>query len=140
MLFAVSLAACSGATSPDLELTAARLRWQQRQPASYDITVSRSCECTPASIGPVVVAVRDGVVVSRTYVATGAPVAPTLADVFPAVEGLFAIITDAQRRHAASVVVHYDGELGFPSVISIDYNRQAVDDEFSISANNFVAR
>lgn len=137
---AVTLAACRGTTAPDRELRAAQVLWNQRGPASYDITVSLSCECTNEMTGPVVVSVRDGLVTSRTYVSTGATVGLSYAEHFLTVEGLFRKIDDARSRNPASLEVRYDPAFGFPSLISIDYNRQYADDEIVYRAYDFHER
>jgi hypothetical protein len=140
LLVTAVIAGCSGATAPDRELKAARALWQQRHPASYDITIARSCECTAEMGGPVIVSVRDGVVVSRTYVATGAAVGSSYTELFPTIDGLFARIDDARSRNAASLDVNYDSEFGFPALIAIDYDRVMVDDEISYRATDFQLR
>jgi hypothetical protein len=132
------LAACSGTTAPDRELRAARALWNQRGPTSYDITVARYCECL--SSGPVLVSVRDGLVVSRTYLSNSTDVGLEYAEGYPTIEGLFGRIDDARRQHAASVDVQYDPSFGFPSMISIDYSRPAVDDEVTYRAYDFHQR
>jgi hypothetical protein len=134
------LAACNGTTAPDWELRAAQARWSQRGLPSYDITVSRGCECLPESTGPAVVSVRDGIVVSRTYVSNGAPVGLAYAESYPTVEGLFKKIDDARRQNPASLEVDYDPTFGYPRRIAIDYDRQMVDDEIVYYASDFHQR
>ncbi len=123
------LAACGDATGPGGGLSAARARWAQRGPTSYTVTVLRGCECLPEMTGPVVIIVRDGAVVSRTYVATGAPVASPLAEQFPSVEQMFARIVAARRADVARLQVVYDPALGHPVRVSIDPDAMVVDDE-----------
>ena len=84
--------ACSSGTAPAGELSAARSRWERSAPASYTVTIARSCECLPEMTGPVVVTVRNGVVDSRQYVRSGATVTTSYVSLFPGVDGLFAII------------------------------------------------
>jgi len=137
---ATMFGACGGPTAPERQLQAARLKWERARPAAYTITVARWCECTQEMSGPVVVAVRDGAIESRTYVASAAAVGPTYADLFPSIDGLFERIDDAHRRRAASVEVTYDPEFGFPVTISIDYDRVMADDELTYRATNFQPR
>ena len=59
----------------------------------------------------------------------GASVPKGYAALFPDVEGLFQLIADAQAQHYYKVDVEYDSELGFPTKISIDANKEMVDDE-----------
>jgi len=137
---AVTVGACDGPTAPERQLQAARLKWERTRPAAYTITVARFCFCTQEGSGPVIVSVRDGVVESRTYVNSGAAVAPTYADYFPTIDGLFEVIEDARRQGAYAINVTYDPARGFPVVISIDYERATADDELTYRATNFQPR
>lgn len=129
-LAAVSLA-CGDSTSPEEgDLRAARRRWETAGRLSYSFTLSRSCECTPEMAGPVRVTVQDGAVVSRVYVSGGGPVPPVLESAFPSIDGLFELIEEALRQNAYSLDVRYDATLGYPTIISVDYDRQIADDEF----------
>jgi hypothetical protein len=137
---ATILGACDGPTAPERKLQAARLKWERTRPAAYTFTVAVYCFCTQEGSGPVIVSVRDGIVESRTYVATGAAVAPTYADYFPTIDGLFEVIEDARREGADEMNVTYDPARGFPVVISIDYVREMADDELTYHATDFQPR
>jgi len=116
----LSAAACnSGSTAPANELTAARTRWARVGPAAYTYAISRSCECLPEMSGPVIVMVRNGVVESRQYTRSNAAVPAQYAELFPAVEGLFAIVDDAIRNGTTPLSVQYDLTLGFPTRIAL---------------------
>jgi hypothetical protein len=116
----LSGAACnSGSTAPADSLAAARARWARSAPAAYTYTIRRSCECLPESAGPVSVAVRNRVVVSRQYTPSGAAVTAQYADIFPAVEGLFAIIETAIANGAKPLSVEYHPTLGYPTRIAL---------------------
>jgi hypothetical protein len=65
------------------------------------------------------VTVRNGAVESQQYVSSGAGVAPQYAPVFPAVEGLFAIIDDAIRNDTKPLTTKYDPTLGYPTRIAL---------------------
>ncbi|MGH7678980.1 MAG: DUF6174 domain-containing protein, partial [Gemmatimonadaceae bacterium] len=90
----------------------ARNRWRERGPASYQMTLQRSCECLPSDAGPFVVTVRNGVVESRTYPQSNTSIPEHLADVFPSVEGLFVMIEHAINERWPVVTVTYDRALG----------------------------
>ena len=116
----LSGAACnSGSTPPVDDLTEARARWARVGPAAYSYTIQRSCECLAEGIGPVLVTVRNGIVESRQYTQSGAPVSPQYNDTFPAVEGLFDIIDGAMRNGTKPLTVQYDPALGFPTRIAL---------------------
>jgi hypothetical protein len=116
----VLLGGCSsGTTAPADSLAAARARWARYAPTAYSYVIQRSCECLAESAGPVTVTVRNGAVESQQYVSSGAGVAPQYAPVFPAVEGLFAIIDDAIRNDTKPLTTKYDPTLGYPTRIAL---------------------
>ena len=116
----VLLAACgSSSTGPADSLAAARARWVRNAPASYSFTIRRSCECLAETAGPVTVVVRNGAVESRQYVSSGSSVAAQYAQIFPAVEGLFAIIDDAIKNGTKPLTTQYDPTLGYPTRIAL---------------------
>jgi hypothetical protein len=116
---ALSAGGCGASTSPVAGHSAARARWERGAPASYTMTVSRSCECLPEMSGPVAVVVRDGTVESRHYVRSGTAVTAEYAALFPTVEGLFALVDAAAREGVTPLEVRYDVALGFPTYIAL---------------------
>jgi uncharacterized protein DUF6174 len=136
-VLAAGVYACNLVTSPNEHLSAARRRWAQGGPASYSVTLFRSCECTPEMSGPVVVDVRNGVVQARHY-PTGGVVPPAIAPSFPNVDGLFDLIESARRQKAHRLEARYDRELGYPVWLVIDYDARIADDEFTFSVMEFV--
>ena len=59
---------------------------------------------------------------------------------YDTIEDLFAVIQRAIDTRADSISVDYDPVLGYPSRITIDYIRLAVDDELGIEVSQFEAR
>lgn len=118
--FALFATACGSDTltgPEDFEM--AHMRWSQRGPESYTITVNFSCYCSiPA--GPVDVTVRDGVVTSRRYVASGAEVSAANAQAFPSVDELFDSVGAALRANKQPFELEFDAQWGYPSRVAID--------------------
>ena len=119
VLSAAVLACGVSPTGLMLALASAQERWERHEPAAYRMTIHRSCECLPEMSGPVVVSVRDGIVISRQYVPSGTPVTTTYAELFPAVEGLFALIDGALRDGVRPVDPRFDERLGYPTRFSL---------------------
>ena len=140
VIILVGVAACGDVTAVDRRIGMLRSFWEGQRPASYRITVSRSCECMSETSAPAVVEVTNGVVTSRHYVHTGEPVPPQYAGSFPTIDGLFEIIEAARRDRVARLDVTYDPTYGYPSRISIDHVANMVDDEVVISARGFEPR
>ena len=114
------LAGCgSSSTGPADSLAAARARWARNAPTAYSYTIQRSCECLAETAGPVTVVVRSGAVESRQYVSSGGSVAAQYAPIFPAVEGLFAIIDNAIKNGTKPLTTQYDPTLGYPTRIAL---------------------
>ena len=133
----IAATACQNGTGPKWGASAAQARWNERRPVSYRYTVSRSCECAPESLGPVIVTVTNGAVQSRRYSSTGADVPQTYAESFPTIDELFEIIDEARRDRVAHLDVDYDPTWGFPTRISIDRDAGTVDDEILYTVSAF---
>ena len=134
-----ALVSCSSLAGPKAELAEARVRWSQRGPSSYVMTVVRGCECTPLMTGPVVITVQNDVVVSRIYKNSGAAVTADYFQLFPAVDGLFEAIDTLHGEEPHDIHVDYDQSLGYPVSISVDRNKDYVDDEFTVRISGFTA-
>lgn len=135
----LATAACAPTGPDDADsLRVGMQRWAERAPSSYQIVLQRSyCECLPEWLIPVRVTVRDREVHSVINVETGDPVTTDLYHAMT-VEQLFAVVADALDQNAHRVIVEYDQEWGYPRDIYIDYDREMVDDELSITAQDLV--
>lgn len=107
--------------------------WRASRPSVYTYGLFRSCFCPVEYLGPVTVGVVEGRAVSARYTDSGEPVVADAVELFPSVDGLFAILTDALDRDADSVSVDWDEDTGIPLEIFIDYLRSAADEEVGYS-------
>ena len=107
----------------------ARLRWRAGGFPDYSLTLTHDCFCGVEGRGPVVVIVRFGEVVSRTYEGTGAPVPEDRARFFPDVEGLFDFIEDALDQDPASIRAEFHPSLGYPTLVFVDFRENVADEE-----------
>lgn len=139
-LCALLAAACSSPTEPGDQrelLERNRARWSRAGVVDYRYTVSRLCECSAESTGPVVVEVRQGEIEERRYT-TGATVDPQFAELFRTVPGFFDLIEEALDQEAAGLSVSYDRRYGHPVSIQIDWVAGIADDEVSYRITDFV--
>lgn len=113
----------------------ARARWVASGIRDYRFEFRQQCECGPALADAAVVEVRGGAVTRVSYRDSGGEASSDARALFPTVDGLFDRIEDAIQRNAASLTVSYDGALGYPTLISIDYDLQVIDDEVAIDAS-----
>lgn len=133
---ALAIGGCRETTSPGESLAFARARWLARGVASYDMVLGKACECVPGTSGAVAISVRDGVVISRTYL-NDAPVPPEYAEAFPTVPELFEIIGAAVQAGTHPLDVRYDPVYGYP--IRAGLGNVAADAPL-YTISNFVAR
>ncbi len=140
MVLALATLGCVNPTSGQrTELDAARARWQSAGLTSYRYTIARSCFCAAEVTRAVTVVVRAGAVASRTYVDTGAEVAPSLASSFPTVDGLFAELEEAVSRRPTVMTAAYDTVDGHLLLVFIDFVANVADDEISLTLTEFAA-
>lgn len=137
---AILLTGCRSATGlagERLELASARALWQGERPPSYRYHFRNECgECLPEWRRPVIIRVRSGTIDLVTDAETG--VAPAFERDWPTVDSLFAVVEHAIEQRAAVLTVEYDRALGYPTLISVDYSRAVVDDEFALVARELV--
>jgi hypothetical protein len=124
----------TGNDDEDSALDRAELRWSGSGVQDYQIVVQNLCFC--GYIRPVRITVRFGAVVSRVDAETGEPV-PTYGENVRDIAGLFDLIRDAIAQDAHSLDVKYDATYGFPTLITIDYIRNAIDDELTVKTSEF---
>lgn len=110
--------------------------WEAAAPDAYRYQLSRACFC--ASAGDFVVTVEDGVVVSarRTQ---GDTVPHSDLQYLETVDDLFATVQRAIEDEAYRFRVEYHPELGYPTLIDLDPDRNIIDEEIWLVAGNLTA-
>jgi Family of unknown function (DUF6174) len=114
------------------DLNRARRQWEAQGLEDYRFVMRRLCFCGQEIVAPVVVEVSDGSVESQRYQETEEAVEARHADLWPTIEGLFALVQDAIDRDAFRIEVEYDRERGHPVSIGIDYQENVVDEELGV--------
>lgn len=129
--FALLIQGCSlFSTSDRGDLNDARARWERAEIRNYDFTLSLSCFCEG---GGYAVSVRDrDIVTAEPLNGQSSGMQAELA-----VEDLFDVIINALAEDVDVLEVEYDGGLGYPTLISIDYFTDAVDDEITYTISDF---
>ncbi|MGB7859594.1 MAG: DUF6174 domain-containing protein [Acidimicrobiia bacterium] len=130
VVFALLLGACSDGAESDLET--AENRWKDSDVTDYEMQVRLACFCPPDVSGPFDITVRNEEVNEVQF--GGVAIEPTGATPTMAftVEGLFGIVRE--NLSADELAVTYDDDLGYPTLIEIDEDAEAVDDEWRVSA------
>ncbi|NND70241.1 MAG: hypothetical protein HKN43_01550 [Rhodothermales bacterium] len=97
----------------------------------YEITIG--CFCTIAGDTPARVTVLDDSVSAAIRLRDNVDISSQQLAFIPSIEKLFDIIREATGGEADEIEVTYDRQRGFPTSVSIDYIKDAVDDEISYS-------
>lgn len=136
LLLLTTAATCPTEPAGDAELREARRRWTSQGLVHYRYDYQRSCFCIREATRPVTIEVRAGAVVSVIDRETGASLPleafgrrwPTVADLLDEVERA---VEEADRLE-----VTYDPTTGHPASVSIDWLRNAADDETAFTAGD----
>lgn len=139
ILLVFILAACSAGGT---ELSRNQQTWEGANISHYRFELNLSCFCAFRNQMPITVEVRDDEVVS-VLGPDGNPI--TASDPsyeyfvkYATIDRLFAELeTVIANNEAGEVVVKYDATLGFPTEASIDYIKEAIDDELYIGVSGF---
>ena len=156
-----SVLACNNA-EPDpmlaraqVELDRHRSLWEQTRPNTYTYEYNAVCECSDNLGGTVKVTITNGDVESAAYADPRAT--PWLSGVnrYLTIDSLFDVIQDAITGEAGQpivwhtnaitgkadqLIVSYNSEFGYPANIAIDYNVNAIDDEYYLTATAYSPR
>ncbi|WP_456441646.1 DUF6174 domain-containing protein [Psychroserpens sp.] len=120
------------------ELNANRQLWQSSQLKNYSINERLSCFCGGLLEWNLYVkdGVKDNVVFDESQLLPNQTHDDVLNNA-KKVEEAFNFIGDLLNQNVASLLIEYDAEYGFPTLISIDYNADFVDDEIAYTYTNF---
>jgi hypothetical protein len=116
-----------------------RALWVSQDISHYRFQLQVGCFCAFMDLMPLSVEVRDGQVVSLLD-ASGRPVPAgrlEMLERYAGIDKLFELVDQAISGKADEVMVFYDTTYGFPSQVSIDYIKLAVDDELGLQVRNF---
>jgi hypothetical protein len=116
-----------------------RALWESQNISHYRFQLQVGCFCAFMDLMPLSVEVRDGQVVSLLD-ASGRPVPGDRLEMlerYAGIDKLFELVDQAISGKADKVTVTYDPTYGFPTQVSIDYIKLAVDDELGLQVSNF---
>lgn len=111
--------------------------WTSLDIQNYDFVYHVSCFCGANGPNPVKLSIRDGVVSSAAPVGTYVGPMPALST-YPTIDSLFVILEKAQRDSPGGVTVDFDPTYHYPTSISIDPVKNAVDDEVTYTVGSFL--
>lgn len=134
------LLACSilGGSS---ELKTNQGKWEQAAISHYSYQLNVSCFCAFMDQMPVTIEVKDGEVISMTKpdgtaIQPGDPLYDTVSP-YATIDRLYSALEADTSGRADEVTVTYDQTYFYPSIIYIDFIKNAMDDELHLEVGNF---
>ncbi len=139
LFLAIVLAACSGLGKSDFERN--QEKWQDANISHYRFNLFVGCFCIFTQDMPLVIEVKDGEIVSMEY-QSGNLLDDSNREYFSkfaTIDRLFSELEADLGGAADEVTVTYDSTHGFPTEMSIDFIKEAADDELYFTVSGFEA-
>jgi hypothetical protein len=132
----LTLSACGGGSAFQQNQD----KWEGQNISHYRFTVAVSCFCPFANL-EVTYEVQNGQVVSQSvHSSPDNPIDEAQVSDFyrsyNTIEKVFGYV-DGAIKDADETTVEYDPTYGFPATVSVDWIKQAVDDEMYLTLSNF---
>ncbi len=130
--------ACSNPTSPEeARLTTAQRRWETTRPASNSYSMQQRvvCFCVTGAT-PFQVTVTSGAVTRAVNLTTGESMSVPLLTIFRTIDQLFTQAREGLKADGVVKSMAFDATLGYPTTLSLDPLRDAVDDEVTYITSN----
>ena len=125
-------------------------QWNETKSNDYEFTFNVGCFCpayTPARIivqADTVYKILNPGTEDSLMVQTGENTFQYAGDVYSesykTIDELFDVIINARKQNATKIDVKYNSTIGYPESISIDYIKDAIDDEVGYSVSNYISR
>lgn len=110
-------------------------KWLALAIHNYSYDYERQCFCGDA--GTYRITVRNDAITTVVNKGTGQSVATSATDFWYTIPELYDYLIEATRR-ADDIFVHFDLAAHLPETVSIDFIKNAIDDELALVVSNFV--
>ena len=110
--------------------------WEASGINHYELEVQKLCFCLPDAVRLMVFEVEDNVIKSVRYADSGDEVDTGLYNQYNTVDGMFKLVEEAFQTDPAEISVAYNEKFGYIKELTIDYQENIADDEFTIIASN----
>jgi len=138
----LALAACTAvgnAMGSQSEIEQNQEKWQNANISHYRYNLFISCFCIFTQDMPLIIEVQDGEVVSMEFQSGNEIDASNheLFDKYATIDRLFDELEADLNGGADEVIAKYDPTYGFPTEVTIDFVKEATDDELYLTLSNF---
>jgi hypothetical protein len=114
-----------------------RRRWDQLSLADYTFDFIRSCFCGGPAGDTIRIVVRGDSIVSATNLSPQNPPQPLPDSWSVTIDDLFDELQQAIDRDADEFNIEFDPQYHYPRNVTIDYIKNAIDDEMSFKITRF---
>jgi hypothetical protein len=131
--------ACDDPVSPEITaLMSAEAQWHAAQPASNSYIIQQAVNCFCIDGGTVFEVTVTAGTITVVRRLPGLEVVPVDQYArFRTIDQLFDEIRAALKKDGVLLHVEYNSSMGYPTVVSLDPVRNAVDDEVAYQTSNF---
>jgi hypothetical protein len=136
----LALAACTAVgNAMGSEIEQNKEKWQDANISHYRYNLSITCFCIFSQEMPLIIEVQDGEVVSMEYqsgneIDTGSR---ELFEKYATIDRIFTELEADLNGAADEVIAKYDTTYGFPTEVTLDFVKEATDDELYLNISNF---
>ncbi|RPJ25750.1 MAG: hypothetical protein EHM33_13640 [Chloroflexi bacterium] len=135
----VACTAAGNAMGSQSEIEQNKEKWQEASIPHYRYHLFISCFCVFTQDMPLIIEVDNGEIVSMEY-QSGNEIDATSRELFEkyaTIDRLFAELEADLNGAADEVIAKYDATYGFPTEVTIDFVKEATDDELYLTLSNF---
>lgn len=138
---------CSSFTNENDGYENALETWKAEKSTDYEFKFRKGCFCPTAE--PAIIEVRADTVFQVLSIdtreilyvqideQTQVPAMEFFPDYYITISELFDVIKNARNQKADRIMAEFNQEIGYPLSISIDYLKNAVDDEVGYTISNY---
>jgi hypothetical protein len=131
-VFTILLFSCTK-SAEDKELSSNQSKWNRKNIVSYEFSLTINCFCPEERVGPHLIKVVDGQIVSVNNL----PYDPSSAGALLTIDDLFIFIATSIERHPYKQTIEYNSTLGYPQTVWFDYNSDIADEELGYVVTGF---
>ena len=138
----LALAACTAAGNAmgsQSEIEQNKEKWENTNISHYRYHLSITCFCVFSQDMPLIIEVQDGEVVSMEYQSGNEIDAASreLFEKYATIDRIFSELEADLNGAADEMIAKYDATYGFPTEVTIDFVKEATDDELYLNLSNF---
>jgi hypothetical protein len=142
ILITLMLTACTvagNALESQSEIEQNKEKWENAHISHYRYDLSITCFCAFSQDMPLLVEVQDGKVVAMEFQSGNQIDASSreLFEKYATIDRLFAELEADSKGAADEVTAKYDATYSFPTEVTIDFVKEATDDELYLNLSNF---